>query len=598
LKYQPPWGTDPNGNAPYINGNPAEGVGGSIPPAAVFEYPQRELLGVIEKSGIVPSDGDLLQLAKSIRSQALNYAIDTGVADALLVAYDPPITAYTAGLTLHVRVRATNNGPTSINAGPGIRQILKMNGAVLGAADLPVGGIATFVYDGTAFQLSNFGGSGGGGTDITLVNIPYAEDSSPVANEIRVTYPLPSNPAVGNVVAVKVANTATGPTMVYIDAFPGVPARPNGGGDMLYGDWAAGDVVQFFFDGNFLYFPPNPELNSPETYTIGPDGNQQYLTVAAAMADLKRKTIGSEGSVTLEIVETGNVPLVGPIVINHPNGDRITVKGVMIGAPPTSTSFVTTGNTPALRAQDAINNQNMLRQRYGTEIRIPANGTALLNTGPGQVTFRDLLIVGAELPMPPLQTYWTENGVGIGAGHAASLINVSVWGAQVGFNNGGAMHLNRCYATWCSHCGFSTAGASIWTTDCGAISNGNYGLAITFGSGWSQGFSAQVNAGIGVYCDNGSGAAMWWGLSQRNGLFDLQANIAASLTWLTEAGGISGFATSSPAPNVVGNTNSVVAAPILGVGPRPPVSPLPLSSTGGVGLATFVLPAIASLGAL
>jgi hypothetical protein len=82
MRYNPPWGmTDPEptfGSEPFINGNPATGAMGSIPPAASIEFPQREIVAVIQYAhdkGLldynntacaVPSNSDLQQLLKAI----------------------------------------------------------------------------------------------------------------------------------------------------------------------------------------------------------------------------------------------------------------------------------------------------------------------------------------------------------------------------------------------------------------------------------------------------------------------------------------------------------------------------------------------------
>ncbi|GGC68664.1 hypothetical protein [Chelatococcus reniformis] len=84
MKYQQPYGvSDPN--ASYVNGNPAAGTAGSIPPAAAIEHAQRELVHFIQwvltdpadrgalNNGIpfkigttIPSAGDLQQLRKAL----------------------------------------------------------------------------------------------------------------------------------------------------------------------------------------------------------------------------------------------------------------------------------------------------------------------------------------------------------------------------------------------------------------------------------------------------------------------------------------------------------------------------------------------------
>jgi hypothetical protein len=566
MKYVQPYGvSDPE--APYINGDPTIGRQGSIPPAAAFEHPMRELVGLISKSGQAPTDANLLQLTTGVRSQRLNYAIDTGAADLLTVAYDPPINApYDRGLTLHVRVSYTNNGPCSINAGGGRVNIRKMNGADLIARELSAGAIITLIYDGDAFQLSNFGGGISGDVTYEGVNIPYANDTSTTPGLIQVTFPEITQPlVVGDIVAVKINQTNEGATRMDINISGSVSSYnllPNGGGQMLQGDIAAGDVVQFFFDNTDLRFPPNPEINAEVTYTVadptGPAGQQQFDSIAQAVDALRRKTIGANGLVILDMLQ-GVVP--GPIIVSHPSGDRLIVRGRTAGAPVEFGDFDRTGNTPALRAADGANNIIMLRGRYLTEIRIPSGaggGTGLLNDGPGMVRFQNLLVTGAELPMPPGQTYWTQNGVGNASGRALSLTNVTVWGAQVGFNNAGALYLTNCYASWCSHAGLHSAGASFWATDCAALGCGNYGIAATFASAWMLRCRAEVNGGLGVYCDNGGGVAFWWGNSTRNGDTDIRAYISSSITIFATALNV-GWGTTSPVLNTVGNLNSMVA---------------------------------------
>ena len=77
MKYNQPFGiSDPE--AAYINGNPATGTMGSIPPASSVEYDQREIVAVIKYAfdkGLIdfnnvacasPSNSDLQQLLKAI----------------------------------------------------------------------------------------------------------------------------------------------------------------------------------------------------------------------------------------------------------------------------------------------------------------------------------------------------------------------------------------------------------------------------------------------------------------------------------------------------------------------------------------------------
>jgi hypothetical protein len=67
MKYNQPYGA-PGSNDPYVNGNPATGTQGSIPPAAAIEYPQREIVAAISAAGLTPDNADLGQLLKALKN--------------------------------------------------------------------------------------------------------------------------------------------------------------------------------------------------------------------------------------------------------------------------------------------------------------------------------------------------------------------------------------------------------------------------------------------------------------------------------------------------------------------------------------------------
>jgi len=93
VQYNQPFDQPSNSNAPYIDGNPAAGIQGSIVPAASIEFDQREIVEVITRANIrgysdfsntlcaVPNNADLLQLRKAIEGfiRGWEYIIDTEV---------------------------------------------------------------------------------------------------------------------------------------------------------------------------------------------------------------------------------------------------------------------------------------------------------------------------------------------------------------------------------------------------------------------------------------------------------------------------------------------------------------------------------------
>jgi hypothetical protein len=312
-----------------------------------------------------------------------------------------------------------------------------------------------------------------------------------------------------------------------------------------------------------LRFAPNPEITAPVDYTIGT--GEDFATVDLAMAALKRKTIGDLGPggfVTLQLVAG---IFQGPITVSHPSGDRICVRGTLIGNNrPTASTFQVTGNSAAARANDAAANIALMRAvYYATEIVIPNDGTqtyGISNAGPGAVLFQNLLITGAQLPVTG--SGWNQNGVSIEGGYAARCDNVTVWGSQVGFNNLGTLHATNSFASANTHSGFGGGGSALWATNCGGFGNDNHGFGITFATGWLMTCMSRGNGVAGIYCASGSGIASWWGAATVNAI-DLIANIGSTITFITEpdlqGNPIPGFGTSQPQPNTVGNLNSLVA---------------------------------------
>jgi len=70
MKYQPPVGGA--ANDPYVTGIPGS-LAGSIPSGPAIEYPQREILAVIQAASLTPDDNDLTQLLKAIRMLGFGY---------------------------------------------------------------------------------------------------------------------------------------------------------------------------------------------------------------------------------------------------------------------------------------------------------------------------------------------------------------------------------------------------------------------------------------------------------------------------------------------------------------------------------------------
>jgi hypothetical protein len=165
MKYNQPYGvSDPN--AAYINGDPSIGQAGSIPPAASIEFDQREIVNFIIKALLTPDNADLFQLAKAAQTQRVNWAVDSGTANAMVITLDPAPLALTVGLPVHVIKGGSPNTTTTptvnIN-GLGPKTLVHFDGSAVNAGELLANCLWCGIYDGTSVRLTTPSTGGGGG---------------------------------------------------------------------------------------------------------------------------------------------------------------------------------------------------------------------------------------------------------------------------------------------------------------------------------------------------------------------------------------------------------------------------------------------------
>jgi hypothetical protein len=100
------------------------------------------------------SDDMLLNSIKQMiqRGQPL-YCVDSGAANALVVAPSPAVAEYKAGLKLLVKINAASTGGSTINvSGLGVKNIVHLDGSAILKNDFTVGMLAELGFDGTNFQ--------------------------------------------------------------------------------------------------------------------------------------------------------------------------------------------------------------------------------------------------------------------------------------------------------------------------------------------------------------------------------------------------------------------------------------------------------------
>jgi hypothetical protein len=128
------------GKTIFIDGNPAEGIEGSIVLA--------EFLNAINNHRHTGQDVD--------GAGAIDYANDAGEANAYEISLVPAITSNIPGMPIFFKAANANTGASTLDVnGIGAVAIKKYVGSALTEGDIAAGQIVEVVYDGTNFQIVN-----------------------------------------------------------------------------------------------------------------------------------------------------------------------------------------------------------------------------------------------------------------------------------------------------------------------------------------------------------------------------------------------------------------------------------------------------------
>jgi ethanolamine utilization microcompartment shell protein EutS len=97
-------------------------------------------------------------VAGAVQTGQWIYAVDSGTANAMVVALTPVPTALTPGMTVHVKkIGSPNTGAATLDIGVGGATAIKSaSGAALLAGDLSANTVVELVFDGTNWQVVNF----------------------------------------------------------------------------------------------------------------------------------------------------------------------------------------------------------------------------------------------------------------------------------------------------------------------------------------------------------------------------------------------------------------------------------------------------------
>lgn len=131
-------------------GNPSSGQQATELSAAFMNSLQEEVAAVIEGAGFALNTANSAQMLAAIHAlieaRAGDYSLDTGAANAYVIALNPAITAYAGNLSGSFKVANTNTGASTLNAGGGAVALVNDAGAALAPGDLVAGTIVAYQY--------------------------------------------------------------------------------------------------------------------------------------------------------------------------------------------------------------------------------------------------------------------------------------------------------------------------------------------------------------------------------------------------------------------------------------------------------------------
>jgi len=130
-----------------------------------------------------------------LAGEYLNYAADTGAADAYVVAPSPAITAYATGQIVKLKPANANTGASTINVnGLGIKSIKNLDGTAIAANTLLTTGTYPLIYNGTDFNImfvtSSASNEGGSTTTSSGANVTLTSASTKLQIFTATTYGL------------------------------------------------------------------------------------------------------------------------------------------------------------------------------------------------------------------------------------------------------------------------------------------------------------------------------------------------------------------------------------------------------------------------
>lgn len=332
------------GKTTFTAGNPSQGIPGTLITAALLNAlnNQRHLGRDVDGDG------------------PIDYAADTGSANAYVLALTPALPEYVTGYALWFKAAHANTGASTLNIdGLGVKDIKRAGGAALQPGDIQAGGLVHVVFDGAQFQLVN----------PAKPAVLCAADSGSTDN----AYVLSLTPAIpalytGLLVAFTSTRTNTGAATLNVNGLGAVALKKKGSVAIAAGDIASGQMMIAVYDGaawqlltaplpaignqGELMFHWNGVVSADPTLKYNP--STQILSVANLSGNAATATNASNGynPGDFKIISSPDAPAGflkcnGAVISRTAYAVLFAAIGIRFGAGDGSTTF----NLPDLRGE-------------------------------------------------------------------------------------------------------------------------------------------------------------------------------------------------------------------------------------------------------
>ena len=190
---------------------------------------------------------------------------------------------------------------------------------------------------------------------------------------------------------VQMAAAPTGPTTMRIGTFPPLSVRKSGGVQLTGGEWGQGDLQAFALDGTYVRALGVGAGNVPlminaDLTLVVPE---QYPTIRAALLAASGMILRSDAHLRILVDAIGYIetfdPTLGPLIGNHPYGQRISIEG-----PALNIGFPSGDDIDGKSANDTL---TALKARFNATIRC-TGGTNLMEIRAGTLNFSNFLMYG------------------------------------------------------------------------------------------------------------------------------------------------------------------------------------------------------------